>query len=44
VVQQQLGHASITLTIDTYGSWIRERNPAAADRLAALVSGAVSGA
>lgn len=37
-VQQQLGHASIKLTIDTYGSWIRERNPAAADRLAASLS------
>src|SRR2546425_7014448 len=43
-VQQQLGHASIKLTVDTYGSWIRERNPAAADRLAAVVNRTVNGA
>ena len=42
-VQQQLGHASIKITVDTYGSWIRERNPAAADSLAALVAGSVAG-
>ncbi len=43
-VQQQLGHSSIRVTIDVYGSWIRDRDPAAADRLAALVaSGAASG-
>jgi integrase len=41
-VQQQLGHSSITVTVDTYGSWIRLRDPAAADRLDALV-GTVSG-
>jgi integrase len=43
-VQQQLGHSSIKLTVDTYGSWIRERNPAAADQLAAVVNGTVNGA
>jgi integrase len=36
-VQQQLGHSSIKMTVDTYGSWIRLRDPAAADRLDALV-------
>ena len=44
-VQQQLGHSSIKVTVDTYGSWIRMRDPGAADRLDALVaSGAASGA
>ncbi len=37
-VQQQLGHSSIKVTVDTYGSWIRMRDPAAADRLDALVA------
>jgi integrase len=36
-VQQQLGHSSIQVTVDTYGSWIRLRDPAAADRLDLLV-------
>jgi len=36
-VQQQLGHSSIKVTVDTYGRWIRLRDPAAADRLDALV-------
>jgi hypothetical protein len=26
-VQQQLGHASITLTVDVYGSWLSTRRP-----------------
>ena len=39
-VQQQLGHSSIKLTVDTYGSWLKMRDTAAADRLDALpVSG-----
>src|SRR5437899_2365117 len=37
-MQQQLGHSSIKVTVDTYGSWIRMRDPAAADRLDALVA------
>jgi integrase len=32
-VQQQLGHASIKLTCDTYGKWLKMRDTAAADRL-----------
>lgn len=43
-VQQQLGHSSIKVTVDTYGSWIRLRDPAAADRLDALLAnGAANG-
>ena len=37
-VQQQLGHSSIKLTVDTHGKWIRIQDPEAADRLDALVS------
>jgi integrase len=32
-VQQQLGHSSIKLTVDTYGRWLKMRDTAAADRL-----------
>ena len=32
-VQEQLGHASITLTVDTYGRWLKKRAPGALDRL-----------
>jgi integrase len=32
-VQRQLGHASITLTVDTYGRWLPMGNQAAVDRL-----------
>jgi integrase len=35
-VQQQLGHASIKLTVDTYGRWLKLRDTAAADRLDSL--------
>jgi integrase len=43
-VQQQLGHSSVRVTVDVYGSWVRMRDPAAADRLQALVaSGGASG-
>ncbi len=31
-VQQQLGHGSIQLTVDTYGRWLRIARPAALDR------------
>jgi integrase len=33
-VQRQLGHSSITLTVDTYGSWAREAAKAQAQKLA----------
>jgi len=32
-VQEQLGHASIELTVGTYGRWLRKRSPGAVDRL-----------
>lgn len=32
-VQRQLGHASITMTVDTYGRWFNPRNLEAADRM-----------
>jgi hypothetical protein len=32
-VQRQLGHASITLTVDTYGSWLPSIDTSAVDRL-----------
>jgi integrase len=32
-VQRQLGHASIQLTVDTYGRWLPMGNQAAVDRL-----------
>ena len=32
-VQRQLGHASIKMTVDTYGKWLPMGNPAAVDRL-----------
>ena len=32
-VQRQLGHASIKLTVDTYGRWLPMGNRAAVDRL-----------
>jgi integrase/recombinase XerD len=33
VVQRQLGHASIQLTVDTYGKWLPMGNKSAVDRL-----------
>ena len=38
-VQRQLGHASIQLTVDTYGKWLPMGNKAAVDRLDAVASG-----
>jgi integrase len=35
-VQRQLGHASIKLTVDTYGKWLPMGNKAAVDRLDSL--------
>ncbi|MGZ9190039.1 MAG: tyrosine-type recombinase/integrase, partial [Nitrospira sp.] len=35
-VQRQLGHASIQLTVDTYGKWLPMGNKAAVDRLDTL--------
>ena len=32
-VQRQLGHASIQLTVDTYGKWLPMESQAAVDRL-----------
>ena len=32
-VQRQLGHASIKMTVDTYGKWLPMGNRAAVDRL-----------
>ena len=32
-VKRHLGHASIKLTVDTYGRWLRMENKAAVDRL-----------
>ena len=32
-VQDQLGHASITLTVDTYGRWLKKHAPGALDQL-----------
>jgi hypothetical protein len=32
-VQRQLGHASIQLTVDTYGKWLPMQSQAAVDRL-----------
>jgi hypothetical protein len=37
-VQPQLGHASIQLTVDTYGKWLQMGNKAAVDRLDAVAS------
>jgi Phage integrase family len=36
-VQQQMGHASIQLTVDTYGSWLPIQAPGAVDALADAV-------
>ena len=38
-VQRQLGHASIQLTVDTYGRWLPMGNKAAVDRLDESPSG-----
>jgi len=37
-VQQQLGHSSIKVTVDTYGATVRLRNPKAADYLERLAA------
>ena len=39
-VQRQLGHASIQLTVDTYGRWLPIGNKAAVDRLDDATPGA----
>jgi integrase len=36
-VQRQLGHASIRMTVDTYGRWLSTDNRGAADRLAEVI-------
>ena len=35
-VQEQLGHATIELTVSTYGRWLKKRAPGALDRLDAI--------
>ena len=37
-VQEQLGHASIELTVGTYGRWLRKKAPGAVDRLDGVVA------
>jgi len=32
-VQEQLGHATIELTVSTYGRWLKKKAPGALDRL-----------
>lgn len=39
-VRDQMGHSSIALTVDTYGSWIPPEAPGAADALAETLLGA----
>jgi integrase len=33
IVQRQLGHSSIKMTVDTYGKWLLSGNKAAVDKL-----------
>jgi len=35
-VQRQLGHATIELTVSTYGRWLKKKSPGALDRLDAI--------
>jgi hypothetical protein len=37
-VQEQLGHASIELTVGTYDRWLRKKAPGAVDRLDGVVA------
>lgn len=41
-VKEQLGHASIKITVDLYGSWLPAGNPACIDRLEARVAAAAA--
>ena len=38
-VQEQLGHATIELTVSTYGRWLKKKAPGALDRLDGALSG-----
>jgi len=38
-VQEQLGHTSINMTVDTYGKWLPRGNPAVVDRLDQRIAG-----
>ena len=43
-VQEQLGHATIELTVSTYGRWLKKKSPGALDRLdfmAEVASGSI---
>ena len=42
-VQEQLGHATIEMTVTTYGRWLRKRAPGAVDMLNGAFSGALAG-
>src|SRR5262250_2871224 len=37
-VQEQLGHATIELTVSTYGRWLKKKAPGALDRLDPMVA------
>lgn len=37
-VQEQLGHATIELTVSTYGRWLKKKAPGALDRLDCALS------
>ena len=37
-VQEQLGHATIELTVSTYGRWLKKKAPGALDRLDGAIS------
>ena len=41
-VQEQLGHATIELTVTTYGKWLKKKAPGALDRLDAIGSDQVN--
>ena len=37
-MQEQLGHATIELTVSTYGRWLKKKAPGALDRLDSAIS------
>ena len=38
-IQQQMGHSSITITLDTYGDWFKLHDQQAADDMGAALLG-----